>query len=170
MLNSHYQREAFKIAGQDFSQYSKQEIREMLEDADLTEYDVIITESSFSPSTRLEIARTIFELITQGAQIPPELAFEFLDVPSELKSKITDSLQQQQQAQTQSQADTNNSEVTKTLLAKGEYTVSPEKAQELGLIPTNQNAPLANDLGSADNGMDQSTSEYANNLASSIAG
>lgn len=172
ILNAQYSKQKFELGGQDYSTYSKDEIIEMLENADLSEYDVIVTESSFSPSTRLGIAKVLFELISQGAQVPPELPLEFVDMPSDVRLRITERMQQQTEQGAQAQADTSNSEITKTLIAKGQYTVAPEKAQELGLVPVGPESPLANDGADPNNAIDGNiqADEYANNLASSLAG
>ncbi len=67
----------------------------MLEEADLTKYDVIVAESSFSPSTRLGVATVLFELMKNGAAIPPELPLEVIDIPQDNRSRITTTMQQQ---------------------------------------------------------------------------
>jgi hypothetical protein len=170
LLNAQYSRQKFEIGGQDFSQYSKEEIIEMLESSDLLEYDVIVAESSFAASTRLGIAKVLFELISQGAQIPPELPLEFIDMPSDTRARITDSLQQQSQLTSQTASDTSNTEITKTLIAKGQYTVSPEKAQELGLIPLGPESQLQSDGQTPNNTDNTQDTQYADNLAGALAG
>lgn len=172
ILNAQYGKQKFEVGGQDYAEYSKDEIIEMLENADLSEYDVIVTESSFSPSTRLGIAKVLFELISQGAEVPPELPLEFVDMPSDVRLRITERMQQQAEQGAQTAADTSNSEITKTLIAKGQYTVAPEKAKELGLVPAGPESPLANQGTDPNNNVDDTTQadEYANNLASSLAG
>lgn len=138
ILNSQYSRERFDIAGQDFSTYSREEIVEILSNTKAEHYDVIVTESSFSESTRLGIAKVLFQLLQQGSQIPPDVIFDLMDVPEDIKIKISDRTEQQLQQEAKAQSDTSNSEITKTLIAKGQYTVTPEKAAELGLVPTQQ--------------------------------
>lgn len=171
LLNSQYSKQKFEVGGQDFSQFSKEEVIEMLESSDLLEYDVIVSESSFAASTRLGIAKVLFELISQGAVIPPELPLEFIDMPSDTRTKITESLQQQSEATSQQAADTSNTEITKTLLAKGQYTVTPERAQELGLIPAGPESQLQNGAGSPNNQADTTQdTQYADNLAGALAG
>jgi len=171
LLNSQYVRQKFKVGDKDFAEYSKEEITEMLSGANLLEYDVIVSESSFSASTRLGIAKTLFELMSQGADIPPELALEFLDVPADIKVNITERLQAQSDQSAQVAADTSNAEITKTLIAKGEYTVAPERAQELGLVPAGGNIASTAPAEPANNETDTIQADiYANNLASSLAG
>lgn len=170
LLNAQYSKQKFQVGGQDYSEFSKEEIIEMLESADLLEYDVIVTESSFSASTRLGVAKVLFELIQQGAQIPPELPLEFVDMPSETRTRISEQLQAQSQQSAQAQMDTSNAEITKTLIAKGQYTVTPERAQELGLTPVDPNAPLPNGATDPNNTDNTQNTKYADNLASSLAG
>lgn len=170
ILNAQYSRQKFEVGGEDFSTYGKEEIIEMLQATDLLEYDVIVAESSFAASTRLGIAKVLFELISQGAQIPPELPLEFIDMPADTRARITDSLQQQSQLASQQAADTSNTEITKTLIAKGQYTVAPEKAQELGLIPASGETPLPTGEQTPNNTDNTQDTQYADNLASSLAG
>jgi hypothetical protein len=145
ILNSQYSQQKFKVAGEDYSNFSKEEITEMLQSADLLAYDVIVTESSFAASTRLAIAQMLFELMSKGANIPPELPVEFMDVPADVRLRISESIQQQSAADQQSAKATSDSEITKTLIAKGQYTVAPDRAQELGLVPAaNPDSALAN--------------------------
>lgn len=169
LLNAQYSKAKFKVGEQDYATFSKEEIIEMLENADLLDYDVVVTESSFSASTRIGIAKVLFELISQGAQIPPELPLEFVDMPSDTRQRITERLEANSQQQAQAAADTSNSEIAKTAVAQGTYTISPEKAAELGLVPVN--APLPNAEAAPNTVEDNSqATEYANNLASALAG
>lgn len=172
LLNSQYSKQKFEIGGEDFSQFSEDEVLEMLENADLLEYDVIVSESSFAPSTRLGIAMTLFDLMEKGAAVPPELPLEFIDMPNDTRMRITQGLQQQAQQSAQSATETSNSEITKTLIAKGQYTVAPEKAQELGLVPVQGENPLANGAQDPNNVQDENSqaTAYANDLASALAG
>lgn len=171
LLNSQYSKQKFQIGGEDFSNYSEQEIMELLETADLLEYDVIVTESSWVPSTRLGIAMALFDLISKGAPIPAELPLEFIDMPGDIRLRISERLGQQTQEESQVASDTSNAEITKTLIAKGQYTVAPEKAEELGLVPAGPESPLANGQENTNNVTDDAqATEYANNLASALAG
>jgi hypothetical protein len=109
-------------------------------------------------------------MMAQGATIPPELPLEFIDMPNDTRMRITDSLQQQSQITSQSAADTSNTEITKTLIAKGQYTVSPEKAQELGLIPATGEGQLPSDGQNPNNTDNTQDTQYADNLASALSG
>ena len=171
LLNASYTREAFKVGGEDYATFTPEEITEMLDNTDLMEYDVVVSESSFAPSTRLGIAKVLFDLIQKGAQIPPELALQFIDMPADTRAKISETLQQQTEQAVQEATDKGNAEVIKTLIAKGQYTVTPEKAQELGLVPAGQENMASTNAAQSPNNEDNSqATEYANNLASSLAG
>lgn len=167
ILNAQYSKAKFQVGGQDYAQYSKEEIIEMLECTDMLEYDVVVTESAFAASTRLGIAQMLFDAISKGAQIPIDLAIRFTDIPADVKAEIGESLQAQQQQMAQTAADTSNSEITKTLIAKGQYTVSPEKANELGLVPADPG--LQNGQSSNNNQISQEN-KFADNLVSPLAG
>lgn len=135
----------------------------------MLEYDVIVSESSFAPSTRLGIAMALFELISKGAQIDPSIPLRFVDMPADIRTEITEGLDQQAAQSAQAATDTANAEITKTVLAKGNYTIKPEKADELGLVAIN--APLTDSAESPpNNNTDTQADMYANDLASSLAG
>lgn len=169
LLNSAYAKQKFELGGQDYTQYTEQEITELLESTDLLEYDVIVSESSFAPSTRLGIAMALFELISKGAQIDPSIPLRFVDMPADIRTEITEGLDQQAAQSAQAATDTANAEITKTVLAKGNYTIKPEKADELGLVAIN--APLTDSAESPpNNNTDTQADMYANDLASSLAG
>ena len=172
VLNSQYLRKNFEVGGQSFESYPKEEIIELLESTDILEHDVIVSESSFAPSTRVGIAMTLFDLMAKGAAVPPALPIEFLDIPDDVRKRITDGLQQQSDQTAQSEAETSNTEIKKTLLAKGQYTVAPEEAQKMGLVPTGGGENSLAASPEADN-VDSSVPQgdkYANQLASALAG
>lgn len=167
MLNAENSRSPFQLAGEDFSQFSKEEIIELLETKDLLENDVIVTDSSFAPSTRLAIAQMLLDLMAKGAQVPPALPFKFIDMPADLRKEVTDQIDAQSQQQAQAASDTSNTEIKKTVIANGQYTISPQEAEQMGLVPANQPLPESE---AAPNNTDIQDTEYADNLASSLAG
>ncbi len=64
---------------------------------------------------------------------------------------------------------TSNTEIVKTLIAKGQYTVTPEKASELGLIPSGGESPLLTSEENSAQNSNMQDDEYVNNLVSSLA-
>lgn len=174
ILNTANSRQPINVGEKPFVEYERQEIIDMIENADLTSYDVVVAESAFSPSMRLKVATALFELMKNGSQIPPELPLEFIDMPENIRNRITQTTQEQSQMQAQQMQETSNTEIVKTLIAKGQYTVTPEKAQELGLIPAGQpmgENPVAmeGDI-SQDGNIQEDQTPYAENLVSSLAG
>lgn len=168
ILNAQYDKNKFQVGGQDFSEFTQDEVLEILSNTNATEYDVIVTESSFSQTTRLGIAKMLLEAIGQGAGIDPMLPIKFLDMPEDIRREITDGQAAQQEQQAAAAAATSDSEVKKTLVAKGQYTVSPEEAARMGLVPANN--PLPNGESPPNNVNDDAqATEYADNLASSLA-
>lgn len=137
LLNSENSKSPFQVGGDDYSNFTPDEIIELLGTADLLDYDVIVAESSFNATTRLGIAELLLDAMAKGMPIPPELAFKFIDMPADLRLDITKGLEQQSQQAVQEATTTSNAEILKTLLAKGAYTVSPEKAAEIGAVPVN---------------------------------
>lgn len=167
LLNTAYSKQKFKVGGQDFAEYTPEEIEELLGDADIGSYDILITEAAFAASTRLAIAQMLFEALSKGVQVPMDLIVEFVDAPADVKLKIGESMQQQSEMQAQSAKSTADAEVKKTLIAKGEYTVSPEEAQNLGLVPA-ANPPVDNALRES-SGQANDTERYQQQLGSSVA-
>jgi hypothetical protein len=159
LLNSSYQREKFKIAGVDYADYTTDEILEILNDANQMEFDVIVTESSFSASTRIDIAKMLFELMGKGMLSSPELPLEFLDMPQDVRIRITQGIQQQNEAAAQEAKQTSDTEIKKTIIAKGQYTVSPEEAAEMGLVPVNN--PLPEGEASSNPQIEEPAQEFA---------
>lgn len=170
ICNSEYSKQKFEIGGEDYASFDRQEIIEMLGDADLMQYDTIVAESSFAASTRLAIAQTLVEMINQGANIPADIPFEFMDVPADIKMRVSERLQQESEAVAAEQTDAANSEIMKTAISQGGYTLSPEQAAEMGLVPSNENG-LANQ-GEIPNNVDDSIPLEAleENLTSPVSG
>ena len=169
ILNSQYKRSKFKIDDKDYSEYSEEEVLEFLDCADFLEYDVIVADSALAPSTRLGIAQMLLEAIQKGAQIPLDLPLEFMDIPADVKARISERMQAQEAAAAQQAQDTSSTEIKKTVLAKGEYTISPEEAQNMGLVPANQNQGLPNEPQNPNN-ESQAPVDYSQNLSSPLAG
>lgn len=117
------------IGGQPLEQYSEAEIVKLLETADLTQYDVAISESSYSPTARLTTFILLKELAQAGQPIPPEVLINLMDIPESEKQKILGAIQMQQQAAAAENANAQKSEINKTLIAKG--IIPPEVQQQL---------------------------------------
>lgn len=107
------------IGGQPLSSYSPEQVYQLLQTADLNQYDVLVGESSYSPTARLGTFMVLREMAQSGAPIPPDLMIEFLDIPEDVKNKVRQSLAAQAQAQSQEMQIKANMEKDKSLIAKG---------------------------------------------------
>lgn len=117
------------VGGQPFGNYDPNEILSLLETADLLNYDVMVSESGYSPTARTATFMLLTQMAQSGAPIPPEIMVEFMDIPAELKSQVQGGIAQQAQAQAQTQSANAKMEINKTLIAKG--IIPPEVQQEL---------------------------------------
>lgn len=139
LLGNANQKQPVMIAGQPFDAYPPEDIEKMLNNADLTKYDVTITESAYSPTQRMSTLMLLRDFAQAGVQIPPELFPEFMDAPEEVKQRILAAIQAQQDAANAQQNTTQNAEVTKTLIGQG--IIPPSVAQEYGVAPQTQGMP-----------------------------
>lgn len=116
---------ADKIGGKPASEYSLDEIKELISNKDLTELDLVIDEAQWTPTIRMANAIILTELAKNG-QVPPEVPIEMNDtIPRSVKDKVIEMVQQQRAAQAQAEKDKQDTEIKKTLLAK-ELNSSPQ--------------------------------------------
>lgn len=134
------------IAGRDpnsppipVSDYSREEIIDILANNEAAEYDVIVDETTYSPTSRLGIFMILSDLAQAGQPIPFEALLEFMDaVPKAQKDKILSYVQAQQEAQAQEQQQKAQMELGKTLIAKG---IDPSALNGQGQFPQPSPAP-----------------------------
>lgn len=107
-----------KIGGNDPSQYSAEELVTMLSDVDASKYDVVVAESAFSPTKRTANFIVWSELAKQGIPVPPDMLVEMSDLPN--KEEMKARMQQQQDQAQQMEQDKMNTEIQKTMIAKGQ--------------------------------------------------
>ena len=125
-----------QLAGQPVSEFTDQDIIELLRTADLSKYDVVVSESAYSPSMRSATFIVMTELAKAGLGIPPTALIEFADLPEERRQKLLADMAQQQQADAAASQDTAVMEVGKTLAAKG--IITPKIRELVGLPPEAQ--------------------------------
>lgn len=128
--------------GQPISDFTDDEIIDILEAADLEKFDLIVSESGFSPSARLSIFLILTSLREKGVDIPPEMIIQFADMPDAEKKSLIERLQQQAEAQGQAQQQAQDAEVEKTLVAKN--IIPPSVAERFGIpqqVPGQPPAP-----------------------------
>lgn len=131
IVNSEHARNPVQIGGQDLSQFSEEEILTLLETSDLEAYDVVISESAHTPTTRLSTFTMMQEMVQSGAPIPPEVIIELSPLPQEYKQKLLDGLAQQAQAQNEAAQVASQTEIDKTLIAQG--VIPPDVQQRVGV-------------------------------------
>jgi len=119
ILQSENEANGFALEGQPLSEYSEEEILQILQDTDLSQVDVVVTESSYSPTVRLALLTVFENLQAKGVQIPFETYVELLDIPQQEKQKILSQYAQQSQDQATQAQETSKMEINKTLIAKG---------------------------------------------------
>jgi hypothetical protein len=127
--------------GEPVSEFTDDEIIQILEAADLEKFDLIVSESSFSPSARLSIFLILTSLREKGVDIPPEMIIQFADMPDAEKQNLIQRLQAQAEAQGQAQQQAQDAEVEKTLVAKN--IIPPSVAERFGIPQQVPGQPMA---------------------------
>jgi hypothetical protein len=72
--------------------YPREELLKLLQEADLSRYDVISSESASSPSVMMGNFLLMSEMAAKGMAIPPEAILEFAPIPKAQKEKIAQML------------------------------------------------------------------------------
>ncbi len=114
--------EAVTLPGQDGQQkaigeFTMEEIVAMLENRDLTKYDVVASEREWTPTVRRATFVEMAQMMQHGVPLPPELVLDLSDLPKKMKEKAVELVQK---AQERTQAVENakiNSEVDKARIA-----------------------------------------------------
>lgn len=117
--------------GQQVQEFTVDEIQGLLDNLDVTKFDVIVTESEDSPTTRIGTFMLMNDLAQNGAPIPPELLIELSEMPQSVKDKAFQTLQQQAEMSATEGQGMQDSEVEKTLVAQG-Y-VPPSVSERMGV-------------------------------------
>ncbi len=106
-----------QIGGRPAGEYNELELTEMLGTVDADKYDVVVAESAFSPTKRTANFVVWADMMKQGFPLPPDILIELSDLPG--KEKIIAKIQEQQQQAAQLEQDKMNTELQKTMIAKG---------------------------------------------------
>lgn len=105
-------------SGEEVPAFTLEEIQDILGNFAEDNYDVVITESAYSPTMRTATLVLLSEMAQTGAiQVPPEVFLELADLPKETKDKLTRIYQQQQEAAMKEAEMTKSMEMEKTALA-----------------------------------------------------
>lgn len=94
----------------------REEIYELLNNADLTKYDVAVGESALNPTTRHANFIIWSEMAGKGLPIPPNMLVELSDLPD--KDKMKGEIEKTMQQRAQAEENKNKTEIQKTLIAK----------------------------------------------------
>lgn len=124
-------RKPVKVGDKMFLEWSKAEIIEILSNADVTTFDTIVTESSYSPTTRMAIFLILSEAQKNGVSISPKVLIRFMEAPDSEKEEILADLEQESQAAAEQAKMTNDTEVEKTLIAHKVFT--PQIREKYGI-------------------------------------
>ncbi len=123
IINAYDQQSIQKMAeaGQpDMSQFTVDEIQNFLDNANISDYDMFTDEATWSPSIRQANYMILSELVAKGAQIPPEVLFEFADLPEDIRQNVLQKMAEASQAAEAAAKRTSDTEIDKTLIAHGQ--------------------------------------------------
>lgn len=108
-------RSPVEIAGKKMDEYPQEELLALLTEADLTKYDVVVSESAFSPTNRNANFIAWSTLAMQGAPVPLTLLVELSDLPN--KAKAMEQIQAEIQAKAQETKAKMDTEIQKSQIA-----------------------------------------------------
>jgi len=95
----------------------KQTIVNLLQEADLSKFDVIVSESAQSPSVLMGNYMLLVEMAKSGIPMNPATIIPFAPLPENTKNQIMKSLNEQQQIEAEKEKAKYDTEIQKTLIA-----------------------------------------------------
>jgi len=120
------------LGGQPFEEWPEEEIIRALEETDVATLDVTVSETEASPSMRLSTWMVLKESVEGGMQIPQDMLIEYMPgMTKGVKQRLLESLAAQQEAESENVATQSDTEIVKTLIAKGQ--IPPEVAEKYGV-------------------------------------
>ena len=111
-------------------EYTIEEIQAMLDNADLTRYDVVVDESPWSPTMRRATLADWMAYAQHGGQVPPEFLLDLSDLPKSQRDEVKARIQQIQQSQMDLENRKIDSEVQKTAIASAARTSGSSAAAQ----------------------------------------
>ena len=109
-------RKAIEIGKQPYDPARREEILNLLQNADLTKYDVAVAMSNFNPTMRAANFAVWAEMANKRPDIPLPFLIELSDLPD--KDKFLQMAMQNQQQRMQEEQGKQQTEIVKTLIAK----------------------------------------------------
>jgi hypothetical protein len=139
IVNFYAETNEVKLAGVPYDNFTEAQIIELLENADLSKYDVQISESSYSPTIRLATFQMLNDMAAKGVQISPTSIIRLAPIPEAQRNEILQDLQAMNQEAATAEAGTADTEIAKTLFAQGVY---PKKyLEQYGIDPAEVPGP-----------------------------
>lgn len=129
MLMSRNGKKPVMVGDQPIDEFTEDDIRLMLESADLTKVDIAIGQATYSPTVRLANFLLLSDLAGKGMPIPPDVLVELMDLPEELKNRVIEGIQAQGDAAAAAESAKGQAEIDKTLIGQG--IIPPEVQQRL---------------------------------------
>lgn len=118
IISNQAKKDALQINGADFDpqdQLQQMVVMELLSNADLSKYDVIVTESTYSPTIMMSYANMLTEMARAGIPIPPQAIMEYLPIPN--KEKVIGMIREQMEMQQQQESMKYQTELAKSQIA-----------------------------------------------------
>lgn len=103
------------IGGQSIEQFAPEDIMMLLQNQDLNKYDVVVSETGWSPTVRRANFQMWAELAKGGLPVPPQMLVDLSDLPD--KDKVLAQFQQQQQQAAAAEQGKQQTEIQKTMIA-----------------------------------------------------
>lgn len=92
-------------------------IEELLRTQDLSDYDIVVSESATSPSAMMSNFLLLLDMASKGIAIPPSAIIDFAPIPN--KGKILEQIAAAQQQQQQQEQMKYGTEIQKAIIAQG---------------------------------------------------
>ena len=128
ILTNRNQKQPVEVGGQPVEEYPEEALVAILKNVDLTKYDVVVSESTHSPTQMLHNYAMMVEMARGGLPVPPQLVIESSPMPAEQKQKMLQAFAAQQQSAAEEQQATYDMELDKTLLSSAQ---DPQQAMYL---------------------------------------
>ena len=119
MLRNENTRTPVELGGEPMENFTEEEIVTFINDVDVAKVDVVVEESTFSPTHRLATYQLLNEAVQRGTPIPPQFLIELLDLPAEYKTKLAEGMAAEQDSASSQQSETQMMEENKALIPQG---------------------------------------------------
>lgn len=153
---SHYSKKRpVLVGGRAFEEFPEDEIMEILQNADITNFDIVVSEASASPTMRMSISMMLQDMMKAGQQVSPKLMTKYLDLPEEDRNEMEQEMEQQAASMSQQSQQQSDAQIEMTLAKQGIFTprvkamIGPQEMQSQG-EPQQQALPFPDQGGIAE--------------------